>query len=300
MIKVRNIIVQSRLVYDIVVEINRILVLTKGIVMSITSKQRRERILAQVLEKRHVTARDLAQTTEASEATVRRDLKAMAQEGQLDLVYGGATMSRVTDYSFRSKGMRNIEAKRVIGKLAADLVKNGDQIFLDSGTTCFEMAPFLKSRKSLTVIVNSARLALELDSPGMNVILVGGQYRPDRMDTVGPLSAATLEQLRGYTAFVGADGLSRDFGLAAADIDSAHFNRLALLRARQTILVADFSKFQTPSLYKIVGWESIKAVVTDGVPPEEWVEFLKNMGIELVMPKSQFSVSLEDVSDHVQ
>ena len=144
------------------------------------------------------------------------------------------------------------------------------------------------------MIVNSARLALELDAPGLNVILVGGQYRPDRMDSVGPLAVAMLDQLRGYTAFVGADGLSRDFGLAAADIESAHFNRQALLRANRGILVADNTKFQNPSLFKIVGWESISAVITDSLPSEEWGEYFRNMSIELVLPKTSFAQFLDE------
>ena len=75
-------------------------------------RQRREKILAAILEKRHVSARDLAVDVSASEATVRRDLRAMAAEGEVELVYGGATLRRPSDYSFRSKGQRNVEAKR--------------------------------------------------------------------------------------------------------------------------------------------------------------------------------------------
>jgi DeoR/GlpR family transcriptional regulator of sugar metabolism len=184
-------------------------------------RQRREKILAAILEKRHVSARDLAVDVSASEATVRRDLRAMAAEGEVELVYGGATLRRPSDYSFRSKGQRNVEAKRVIGRLAVDLVGEDEQIFLDSGTTCFEMLPFLKARRRLSIICSSARLALEMDTPGISVILLGGQYRPDRMDTVGSLATGTLDQLRGYLCFIGADGLDQSFGPAAADLESA-------------------------------------------------------------------------------
>lgn len=234
------------------------------------------------MEKRHVTARDLAIHVAASEATVRRDLRALADEGQVELVYGGATIRRPADFSFRSKGQRNVEAKRLIGRLAAELVADGQQIFVDSGTTCFEMTPYLKRKRGVSIIVNSARLALELDSPSVNVILLGGQYRPDRMDTVGPLAISALEQLRGYVAFIGADGVSMDFGLAAADIESAHLYRLAVSNARETILLADHSKFVAPSLFKIVEWESISRVITDARPPREWCEFLEAKGITLI------------------
>ena len=252
--------------------------------MSTTAQQRRQLILDEVFARRSVTVVDLAQVVEASEATVRRDLKALADEGQIDLVYGGATTRRSSDYSFRSKQQRNIEAKRVIGQLASNLIRDNDQVFLDSGTTCFEIVPFLKRKRGLSIIANSARVALEFDGPNNNVILIGGQYRTDRMDSVGPLAASSLEQLRGYLCFIGADGISPDFGPAASDLESAHLNRLAVLGSRETILLVDSSKFATPSLFKIVAWDRISRVVTDTQPDEQWMTFFETRGITVVLP----------------
>lgn len=250
-------------------------------------RQRREKILASILEKRHVTARDLAVELSASEATIRRDLKAMAADGEIELVYGGATLRRLSDYSFRSKQQRNVEAKRGIGRLAADLVGEDEQLFLDPGTTCFEMVPYLKSRRRLSIICASARLAIELDAPGISVILLGGQYRPDRMDTVGPLAAATLDQLRGYRCFIGADGLDRELGPTAADLESADINRRAVRNARQTVLLVDHTKFASTSLCKIVGWESVSRIVTNRAPTPEWMDFLGARGIQVDYPEEK-------------
>jgi len=247
--------------------------------------QRREKILAAIYEKRHVSARDLAVDLSASEATVRRDLRTLAAAGEIDLVYGGATLRRPSDYSFQSKGQRNVEAKRVIGRLAADLVGEDQQIYLDSGTTCFEMLPFLKNRRRLSIICSSARLAIECNTPGVSVILLGGQYRPDRMDTVGLLATATLDQLRGYVCFIGADGLDRDFGPAAADLESADLNRRAVRNARQTVLLVDHTKFDTASLCKVVDWDLVSRLVTDRAPSPEWMDFFGARGIQVDYPE---------------
>jgi DeoR/GlpR family transcriptional regulator of sugar metabolism len=257
--------------------------------MSASTRQRREQILRDILETRHVTVVDLAASKGVSEATIRRDLSALAAEGQVDLVYGGATVLKDAEYSFRTKCRRNIEAKRIVARLAANLVQDNDQIFLDAGTTCFEMIPFLKRKRGLSIVLNSARLALEIDMPGVEVILIGGQYRADRIDTIGPLAAAMMDQLRGYLAFISADGLSMDFGPAAADIDSAHLNRLAALNARDTILVADHTKFEIPSLFKIVDWDKISRVVTDVAPSPEWSEFLRSKEILVICPEAAAS-----------
>ncbi len=252
--------------------------------MAYSARQRSERILAQIYERGRVTVKDLAAEMDVSEATIRRDLRALSENGQLELVYGGAVLKRSLDYSFRSKAARNVEAKRAIGRLAAGLIDDGEQIFLDSGTTCFELAAFLKRKQSLSILVNSARLALELDTPGLNVIMLGGQYRPERMDTIGPLALSSLDQLRGYVAVIGADGLGMDFGLTASDIDSAHLYRLAVRNARQAYLVVDHTKFKAPSLFKIVEFDAISRVITDRRPGDEWMDFFEAGGIDVLYP----------------
>ena len=256
--------------------------------MVYSGKQRKVRILEILYRSGHVLVKDLAVEMGISEATVRRDLKTMAEAQELELVYGGATLKRNADFSFRSKNNRNIEAKRVVGELAVGLIQDGDQIFLDSGSTTFQIAGLLKGRRSLSVIANSIRLAEELAAiPDVNVIMLGGQYRSDRMDTVGPLAMEAMEQLRGYKAFIGADGVSMDFGPAANDIESSHLYRLAVRHARETILVLDHTKFEVPSLYKIVEWEAISTVVTDRLPPPEWIRFFEDKKVALVAPQSE-------------
>jgi DeoR/GlpR family transcriptional regulator of sugar metabolism len=255
--------------------------------------------MKEIFEHRHLTARELAMAIGVSEATARRDLKLLAEEGQLDLVYGGATIRRVSDLSFLSKAQRNPEAKQTIGRLAAELVQDQDQLFLDSGTTSFAVAPFLKRRRGLSIIVNSARLALELgDAPGVSVILLGGQYRADRMDSVGPLALSALDQLRNYICMIGADGLSMDFGLAAADIESASLYRLAVQNARETVLLADHSKFLAPSLYKIVDWSVIGRVVTDVPPTPQWEEFFASRGIAVISGSEKAEVAESQLAAH--
>jgi len=243
--------------------------------MTLTTEERRKYILSQIYANGKVLVKSLANQMNVSEATIRRDLRALADEHQVELVYGGANLPRNSDYSFLSKQTRNIK-------------EDNDLIFIDSGTTCFQMIPTLKTKKGLSVIVNSLRIATELgESPNINIITLGGQYRNDRMDCIGPLAITTIEHLRGYTAFIGADGLSMDFGVTAADIDSAHLYGLVIKNARETILVVDHTKFLTPSLFKISDWDAISRIVIDTRPPTEWCEFLDLKGIEMIYPNTE-------------
>lgn len=253
--------------------------------MLTTIQQRRDEIMAQVYQKEHVSVKQLAEALKVSEATIRRDLHGMASEGLLELSHGGAALVRNSDYSFLSKSIRNIEAKQKIAKLASDMVDDGDQIFLDSGTTCYSMAAFLRTKKDLTVIVNSVRTAQELQVPGIHVLMLGGQYRPERMDTVGPMACGAIERLRGYRAFLGTDGLSLEFGLTSIDIDSAHLFGLVARNARESILLADSSKFDKPALYKILDLPSISAAITDQPLTPKWDQYMKSQSISVLYPE---------------
>jgi DeoR/GlpR family transcriptional regulator of sugar metabolism len=245
---------------------------------------RKERILSYAYQEGRVLVRDLAEQLGVSEATIRRDLHGLASEGLLELNHGGASVIRDSDYSFMSKSMRNIEAKKIIAQLAAGLVEDGDQIFLDSGTTCFAMTAPLRGKKRLSVIVNSVRTAQELKAPGVDTLLLGGQFRQDRMDTVGPIALETLEQLRGFRAFIGSDGISIETGLSSVDIDSAHIIKVVSRNARENILLADSSKFGHPALYKIMDFENVSMVITETKPSNEWMDFFVSRNVRVLYP----------------
>lgn len=247
--------------------------------------QRKDEILRALYEKGHLEIREISTRFGVSEATVRRDLRRLADDGHLELVYGGATIPRKNSYSIQSRQTRDIEAKRIIGKLAAALVRNGDAIFLDSGTTCACLVPHLLARNNLKVITNSNLLAAQLgEQTDFEVIQLGGRFRFERMDSVGPFAQMMMEQLSGYRAFVGADGISLDFGLTCTDIETAHLYRSVIHHASETTLVADHTKFSAPTLYKMVGIEAINRLVTDRPISPEWNDVLERNGIDIIFP----------------
>jgi DeoR/GlpR family transcriptional regulator of sugar metabolism len=240
--------------------------------------------MSQLLEHKQVTVKNLASEMDVSDATVRRDLKALADEQGLRLVHGGATLPRERDFSFQARLMRAVEEKKTIGRLASQLIRDGDHVFLDSGTTCSELVPYVKRMHEITILTNSARLALELNAAGIQLFLIGGEYRPDRMDSIGPMAVSTLNQVRGYTAFIGADGLSSDFGPSASDLASAHLHRQVVANAVATVLLVDHSKFGNASLFQIVEWSQISTVITNKEPDGHWKQFFSDRNIALLFP----------------
>jgi DeoR/GlpR family transcriptional regulator of sugar metabolism len=250
-----------------------------------TASRRRSEIVERVTASGHVQVRSLAEDLSVSEATVRRDLRQLARDRQIELVYGGATLPRHPDFSLQSRALRNVEAKRTAGGLAAGLVSDHEMLYVDGGTTCLEMRHTLRRRRGLSVIVNSWRWATELaGAPEVNIFEIGGRYRPERADCVGPLAAQSVDQMRGYVAFISADGLSADLGLWSNDIETAYLYKHVTANARDVVLVVDHSKFSAPSLFQICGWEKVSRVVTDTAPDAAWVSFFEERGITLVLP----------------
>jgi DeoR family fructose operon transcriptional repressor len=253
--------------------------------MTASMQQRRQATLAQAYQHGFVEVARLSKDLNVSEATVRRDLHNLAEEGLVRLTHGGATVVKGSDHSFISKSTRHVDSKKLVGHLAATMVADGDQIFIDSGTTCFEMIGPLRSKKGLSVIVNSIRTAQELYAPSLNVLLLGGQYRPDRLDTVGPMASASLERLRGYRPFIGSDGIGMDFGPTAIDIESASIFGQAVSNAKEAVLLVDQSKFDSPALYRIAKWDKVTTVVTETRPDDNWSDFFTKEGIKVVYPQ---------------
>ncbi|MCC6485175.1 MAG: DeoR/GlpR transcriptional regulator [Armatimonadetes bacterium] len=122
---------------------------------------------------------------------------------------------------------------------------------------------------------------------GNSVIQIGGHYRPERADCVGPLAAQSIDQLRGYVAFISADGLSTDFGLWSNDIETAYLYQHVIRNARDTVLLVDHTKFDAPSLFRICDWGPVSRIVTDRKPSAQWLEFFEERGVRVVFEEER-------------
>jgi DeoR/GlpR family transcriptional regulator of sugar metabolism len=239
---------------------------------------RKKKILEKLEREGSILVKELADELGISETTVRRDLNELDSKGQLKQVYGGAVRVEKTlpsmNFSISSRNSREIAAKQAIGRAAASFANDSDIVYIDPGTTSWEMIPYLKDKKDLTIISNSVRLLQCLDYIGHHkIIQLGGILRPDRLDTVGTLAQRSIEQLRGYKAFQGGDGVDMEFGLSAIDHESAMVAKTMLTNAKQTIILADHTKFDSPSLlYKIIDIDKIDTLITDKKLSEAWEE----------------------------
>lgn len=256
--------------------------------MGLSAEKRRQYILEQVRTTGRVEVPQVARQFTVTEVTVRRDLAVLADKGLLQKTYGGAVSAAAPeiDAAVRYRQTRNLQAKRMIGKLVAEkLVQDGDIIYLEAGSTCYEIIPNLASRKNLTVIVNSLYLMTRLGQmPQHKIILIGGQYRPERMDITGAISELVIGQLGGFKAFTSADDISIASGISGADVATVTFTRRVLERAAKVYFVGDHTKFDNPALYRIADLSRLDGIVTDRQPSAEWLAAAREKAITLIYP----------------
>jgi DeoR family transcriptional regulator, aga operon transcriptional repressor len=248
--------------------------------------ERRAKILELLREQGKVEVSELSRRLRASEVTIRKDLKELGERGLLRRAHGGAVRAETVsaDPALNIKAALHAEEKRRIGSAAAALVGDGESVILDSGTTTQQVARHLKNRRGLRVITNALNVATELlGAEGVEVILLGGLLRQNSASLVGQFAEEMLGRFSVDKLFLAVDAVDAGFGLSTPNLDEARVNQAMVGAARETILVADSSKFGLRSLSRIVPLAEVGRVVTDAGLPEAARAELRDLGIELIL-----------------
>jgi DeoR family transcriptional regulator of aga operon len=190
------------------------------------------------------------------------------------------------DYPLRLKETLHRGEKIRIGRAAADLVHPNEVIILDSGTTTAEVARQLKAKKlqPLTIITNALNIASDLmDASGISVMVVGGLMRPVSGSFVGPQAEAMLREFHADRLFLAVDGFDLEIGASTPDVFEAQLNGLMMQVAKEVNIVADSSKLGRRSVSRIGPLERINRLITDSRAPANFVEQLRNKGVEVLI-----------------
>jgi DeoR family transcriptional regulator of aga operon len=251
-------------------------------------EERRRRILEILESQERVTVEELVGRFEVSAVTIRGDLDALAESGAVIRSHGGA-LKRIEapdDVPIIVKETLHHAEKVRIGHAASQMIKDGETIMLDSGTTTMEVArqiKFLKV-KALNVITNALNVAMELASlPHVRLIMIGGILRQMSYSLTGPHAEQTLRGLHADRLFLGVDGLDPDIGLMTPDVLEAQLNAVMIQVSRETVVVADSTKFQRRSLSVIARIEAVHKVITDSGATPEMVAALRARNVEVLI-----------------
>ena len=248
--------------------------------------ERRQRIRDRVLEYDTVTVDDLADEFGLTKMSLRRDLNALAENGQVVRVRGGATRPRapVPARRYSDAQQRNAQAKARIARVAAQLLEPAATAFFYSGSTVARVAEALTEDQhdQLTVVTNSVPVINTVITwNDAHLVAVGGLYLPAYMAFVGPQAIGPLRSLSADVAVVGCDGLSIAEGLTTPHQLVAEIGTILIERARRTIVVADSSKIGRRGFTPIAPVTAVDVLVTDQHADAEELSALRQAGIDV-------------------
>lgn len=248
--------------------------------MTLLPAQRRNEILRAV---RGGTAHvgDLAESFGVSEMTVRRDLSALARDGKLERVRGGALHGG--EPGFAQIEVERFEIKDRMGAAAAALVEDGQTVMIDIGTSTLQFARHLHGRPVTVVTTNLAVLEELLPDPAIELVLPGGTVRRNYRSLVGVVAEDSLRQLKADVAVLGTSAVDTELGVWDTTMVEVPIKRLMIAAADCVVLLADAAKFSMSGVVRVCGPESIDHVVTDAPLPAACRSAVDAAGIEVTI-----------------
>jgi len=228
----------------------------------VLSQERKTYMLSILQKDGSIVAKDVSQDLNLSEDTIRRDLRALARQGLLKRVHGGAVPVAAANASFSDREHIATPEKTEIGARAARMIQPGSTVFVDGGTTAVQLARHLPADLNATVVTHSLNVALQLLTHDQIVVeIVGGRLMRHSVVTTGAATIAWLNRYRPDQCFIGMTGIHPDQGITTGDGEDAEVKRAIIARSGSAILLASSEKFGAVASFEIAPWSQIDGVV---------------------------------------
>lgn len=240
-----------------------------------------------ILERLHIAGRvdvaELAVELDTSEVTIRRDLDVLAEQGTLRRIRGGAVSLLMSgeELPFAMREVDSTAEKQRIAAATAELIRDGEAIVVDSGTTGLAVARALVDRRLTAMPLSLHSAVVFAASSSVHLLLPGGETRFGEGSMVGPIAESSVRALRFDTVVLTCCGLSPDDGVTAHDLQDAAVKRAAIASARRTILVAESAKFARTALAIVCDPDAVDILVTDDGAPDEALRRFRAAGVDV-------------------
>ncbi len=259
--------------------------------------ERRKIILDQLQKDKRVVVSDLSRRFGVSEETIRRDLERFEQEGVAVRSYGGAVLKDnvASEVPFQSRKKKNLLGKKVIGEIVADMVDDGEHIFIDPSTTTLTIVKELRQagKKNITIITNAIEVLVECaEYSDWDVISLGGTLQPGKFALVGPQAIEGIEGYHADKAIIACKAIDMQKGVTDSNVMFTQVKRAMLENARERIVAVDSTKFDQVGFSRICALEEIDTIVTDLLPSEEWQNYLSEREVRCLYGSEDQSYSI--------
>ena len=225
-----------------------------------------------------VLARDLG----FSEVTIRGDLKILEEKGWVNRKRGGAASALHRDILERQRTFT--AQKNAIARAAAEMVRDGDVIMIEAGTTTALIARYLTGKRDVHIVTNSTLVfSYARMNPNLQITMTGGEFRRPTESMVGPIALETIGRINVRLAFVGTDGFTLQRGVTTHLMEGAEIVKAMKAHARTTVLTADSSKYGKIGFASVLPLSAMDLVLTDADLDNQAEEELREAGISVTM-----------------
>lgn len=238
-----------------------------------------------IYEHRRATVAELSEVFQVSEATVRRDLKELEEANRIRRTHGGAIPRERVSFepSIQEKKDQFALEKQRIAEKAVELIREGETILLDSGTTTHQLARLLHRFSRLTVVTNSNHILQELQGlDHLELISTGGMVRRGIESMVGPIAEQTLGMIKVDKTFLGTNALDPEEGISTPHLLEAQVKKSMIRAAKEVILLCDRSKINRVSFAKVAPLSSVDILITDRKAPSDILERIKEQNVQVI------------------
>jgi DeoR family transcriptional regulator, glycerol-3-phosphate regulon repressor len=217
--------------------------------------------------------------------TIRKDLNDLCDRSLLQRIHGGAVYpSGVTNFAYDARRTLAAESKQLIGATAAKLIADNSSIILNIGTTTEQVALALRRHQGIMAITNNINVANILrDAPSAEVVIAGGVVRHSDGGIMGEATVDFIKQFKVDFAVIGASAIDREGVILDYDFREVKVSQAIISHARQTILVADNTKFERTAPVRIAELAMVDIFVTDAPPPDEIAAICAANNVELIV-----------------
>jgi DeoR/GlpR family transcriptional regulator of sugar metabolism len=249
--------------------------------------ERRQFILELLQREKKVLSSDLSAVLKVSEDTIRRDLRELSELGLLQRVHGGALLTSPAIASYADRQKQAPKEKEAIARTAAKLVRPGQVVILDGGTTTLQVARHLPSDLHATIVTNSPPIAIALaDHPHIEVVMLGGQLYKKALVNVGAATVEALRMIRADLCLLGVCSLHPDIGISVTNLNEAHVKRAMIARAAEVVGLVTAAKLDTAASYVVESIQALTYLVTAPTVTNEMLTAYKSLGLTVIRDES--------------
>lgn len=247
--------------------------------------ERQKKIIEILMLKKVQKLPELAEELNISIDTLRRDINLLDKQGKIKKIYGGIKLveSEFAESPMDARMVGHLEEKKMIARKCSEYINDGDCIYLDSGSTTYQIAKYIKNKKNLTVITNSIPVVNELMNSAVELIIIGGKVRLNEQSVIAYDYLFNFSELNILKAFICASGITLEKGISDYNLEEAQTRKKIIDLSKEVYVAADHTKFGKDVTIGISSLDKIGYIITDRNIDRSYLQKFKTKRTSLII-----------------